>query len=202
LGLGLGSESGAAKRGGVEERHLILRQLRGSLEAPHRTCERRERHVTGASQGAGGQGVSHWASAIGRQLLPAEQPRGAPWPSCGRRRGVRLPRRATLLQRRRHPQGSHGARARRRGVCTRRAPRRETPPVGSCAATPARPPCAPAGPGQGALRQTRWCDGEARGRRTRPPTRAGAAAPHYPRRAHPADGERGRVSRAGVSPPV
>ena len=49
MGLGLGSEGSAAESGGVEERHLVLRQLRCALEVPHRTCESRERQVTGAS---------------------------------------------------------------------------------------------------------------------------------------------------------
>ena len=103
MGLGLGSEGSAAESGGVEALHLVLRQLRCALEVPHRTCESRARQVTGASQGAGGQGVSHWASAIGRRLLPAEQPRSAPWPSwpswAAERRAANaaLPRWATLL---------------------------------------------------------------------------------------------------------
>ena len=52
--------------------------------------------MAGASQGAGGQGISHRASAIERRLLPAKQPRGATRPSwAAERRAAMLVARPT-----------------------------------------------------------------------------------------------------------
>jgi hypothetical protein len=174
-----------------------LTALRSRGCAP-RLREVREALVAGASQGAGGQGVSHWASAIEWRLLPAKQPRGATWaaercaamlaaPSGHAVVAAAAPSGLTRSESS-TPRSVHAART---------APRNAAGGKLRCdASTPT--PCAPAGPGQGGTRRPRWCDGEARWRRTHPPTRSGADASHYPPRAHPADEARARQPSRGV----